>query len=71
MRKQEVRKLCDEARTYYKKRILELLSNHQYDDASALYEEMREWWSNPTKSKILTVRRNKKAKSSEEELKNS
>lgn len=71
MKKQEVRQLCDEARDYYKKRILDLLTKHQYDDASAMYDEMREWWSNSSNSKILTVRRNKKTKSNEEELKNS
>ena len=57
MTKQQVRKLCEEIQKYYIDRMCDLCEEERTQDATALYEEIREWLQEKDKPVILTLKR--------------
>lgn len=57
MTKQEVRKLCDDIQKYYIDRMCDFCEDDKTLEATALYEEIREWLQEKDKPVILTIKR--------------
>ena len=52
---QTIKNLCKEIKSYHLDRIEELCHNGQVEDASALYNEIKEWFVKKENHKIITV----------------
>ena len=52
---QTIKNLCKEIKSYHLDRIEELCHNGQVEDASALYDEIKEWFVKKENHKIITV----------------
>lgn len=53
---QTIKNLCKEIRDYHLDRIEKLCHDGRVDDASALYDEVKEWVSKKENHKIITVK---------------
>lgn len=62
MSKQKVRQMCESIQKYYIDRMCDLCEEERAEDATAMYEEIREWLVEKDKPKILTLRVNEKDK---------
>ena len=56
MNKKNVKKLCEDLQKYYIERMCDLCEEDKSEDASAIYEEIREWLLEKETPKILTLR---------------
>ena len=52
---QTIKNLCKQIKSYHLDRIEELCHNGQVEDASALYDEIKEWFVKKENHKIITV----------------
>ena len=52
---QTIKNLCKDIKSYHLDRIEELCHNGQVEDASALYDEIKEWFIKKENHKIITV----------------
>lgn len=52
---QTIKNLCKQIKSYHLDRIEELCHNGQVEDASALYDEIKEWFIKKENHKIITV----------------
>ena len=57
MSKQEVRKICEDIQKNYIDRMCDFCEEGQTENATALYEEIREWLQEKDKPTILTLKR--------------
>ena len=57
MTKQQVRQLCEDIQKYYIDRMCDFCEEDRSQDATALYEEIREWLQEKDKPTILTLKR--------------
>ena len=57
MTKQQVRQLCESIQRYYIDRMCDLCEEERTQDATAIYEEIREWLQEKDKPVILTLKR--------------
>lgn len=61
MSKKEVRQMCEDIQKYYIDRMCDFCEDGQTEDATALYEEIREWLQEKDRPTILTLKRVSKA----------
>lgn len=57
MNRKEVRKICEDIQKNYIDRMCDFCEEGKTEDATALYEEIREWLQEKDKPTILTLRR--------------
>lgn len=57
MSKQEVRQMCEDIQKYYIDRMCDFCEDGRTEDATSLYEEIREWLQEKDKPTILTLKR--------------
>lgn len=57
MSKQEVRKICEDIQKNYIDRMCDFCEEGQTENATALYEEIKEWLQEKDKPTILTLKR--------------
>lgn len=56
MSKKEVKQICENTQKYYIDRMCDFCENEREDDASALYEEIREWLIEKNRPKVLSIK---------------
>jgi hypothetical protein len=56
MSKKEVRQICENTQQYFIDRMCDFCEDGREDDASALYEEIREWLVEKNRPKILSIK---------------
>jgi len=57
MSKKQVKQLCQDIQKYYIDRMCDFCEEQRNEDATALYEEIREWLQEKDKPTILSIRR--------------
>lgn len=62
MSKQTARQMCESTQKYYIDRMCDLCEENRSEDATSIYEEIREWLMQEEKPKILTIKVNQKDK---------
>jgi hypothetical protein len=58
MSKQTARQMCESIQKYYINRMCDLCEENRSEDATSMYEEIREWLMQKEKPKILTIKIN-------------
>jgi hypothetical protein len=53
---QTIKNLCKEIKSYHLDRIEELCQDGRVEDASALYDEVKDWFFKKENHKIITVK---------------
>lgn len=57
MTKKEVKQMCENIQKYYIDRMCDLCEDDRSEDASSMYEEIREWLQEKDRPQILTMKR--------------
>lgn len=60
MKKQEIMKLCEEAKKHMISRMCDLCDQGKHMEACAIHEEIKEWLMEKDRSTILTMKRKSK-----------
>lgn len=61
MSKKQVKQLCENIQKYYIDRMCDFCEEDRTEDATALYEEIKEWLQEKDTPTILTLKRVSKA----------
>lgn len=57
MSKKEVKQLCEDIQNYYINRMCDFCEIGKIEDATAIYEEIREWLQEKDRPTILAIKR--------------
>ena len=56
MTKQKIRQICEDIQKYYIDRMCDFCEDNRTEDATALYEEIKEWLVEKEKPTILSIK---------------